>query len=114
MTITFARRTSLRRATPKKYMVGGSGRLYAYADSLESAKKAGEAIAKQEHMRGSWNICFITIPILVADNVLGSSVYRHTGWRMYVPVRGTGMKYKDIVARIKNRHNVRPMVWTKN
>jgi len=114
MTIAFARRAHLRGATPKKYMVGGSGNLYAYAGSLEDAKKAGEAIAKHEHMRGSWNICFITIPILVADNAIGSSVYRHTGWRMYVPVRGTGMKYKDIVARIGKRHNVSPMVWTKN
>ena len=114
MTMTFARSASLRRAIPKKYMVGGSGRLYAYADSLDGAKKAGEAIAKREHMRGSWNICFITIPILVADNAPGSSVYRHTGWRMYVPVRGTGMHYKDIVARIRKRHNVAPMVWTKN
>ena len=113
MTMTFARRSSLRRATPKKYMVGGSGRLYAYADSLEEAKRAGEAIAKREHMRGSWNICFITIPVLVAD-APGSSVYHHTGWRMYVPVRGTGMKYEAIVARIRKRHNVAPTVWTKN
>lgn len=114
MTTIFAHRSSLRRAAPKKYMIGGSGRQYAYADTLEEAKKAGSVIAKHEHMRGSWNVCFITIPILVADNAIGSSVYRHTGWRMYVPVRGTGMQYKDIVDRIRKRHSVAPMVWTKN
>jgi len=114
MTIACAHRSSLHRVTPKKYRVGGNGRLYAYADSLDEAKKAGVAIAKREFLHGSWNICFVTIPILVADNAIGSSVYRHTGWRMYVPVRGTGMKYKDIVARIRKRHNVAPMVWTRD
>ena len=111
MTIVYARRSALHRATPKKYMIGGNGGLYAYADTLEGAKMAGAEIAKHQYMRGSWNISFITIPILVADT---AGVYRHTGWRMYVPVRGTGVHYKDIVERIRKRHNVAPMVWTKN
>lgn len=113
MTITFSHKSRTRYLPRKKYLVGGSGRLYAYAGTLGEAKVAGEAIAKKEFLRGSWNIAFITVPILVAD-APGSTRYLHTGWRMYVPVRGTGAKYRDIVARIKKRHNVAPMVWTRS
>jgi len=97
-----------------KYLVGGQGNIHAYASTLDEAKRVGKAIADREELRGSWNVCFITIPILVADNAPGASVYKHTGWRMYVPVRGTGVHYKDIAERIRKRYNVAPMVWTKN
>ncbi len=113
MTARITRRSKMGTVPRKKYMVGGQGRLHAYADSLEEAKQAGHAIAKRELLRGSWNVSFVTVPILIADEP-GSTVYRHTGWRMYVPVRGTGKWYKDIVARIKERHGVPPMAWTKN
>lgn len=96
----------------KKYLIGGQGTLHAYADTMAEAKQAGKAIADREYLRGKWNIAFITIPILVAD-APKSTRYVHTGWRMYVPVRGTGLRYKDIIERIRKRHNVAPMVWAK-
>lgn len=114
MTAILVRRSRVGSVPRKKYLIGGQGNLHAYADTLAKAKQVGKTIADREHLRGKWNVAFITIPILEADNAIGSSVYRHTGWRMYVPVRGTGMRYNDIVARIRNRHNVDPMVWTKN
>lgn len=113
MTAILIRRSRLGTVSRKKYLVGGQGNLHAYADTLAEAKQVGKAVADREHLHGKWNVAFITIPILVAD-APGSTRYLHTGWRIYVPVRGTGMKYKDIVARIRKRHNVAPMVWTKN
>jgi len=113
MTAILARRSRVGSVPRKKYLISGQGNLHAYADTMTEAKQVGKAIADREYLRGKWNIAFITIPILEAD-APGSSVYRHTGWRIYVPVRGTGIHYKDIVARIRKRHNVAPMVWTKN
>ena len=113
MTITFSHKSRARTLPHKKYSIGGVGRLYAYADTLEEAKRAGKTIADREYLRGKWNVAFITVPILEAD-APGSSRYNHTGWRMYVPVRGSGVRYKDIVKRIRDRHRVSPMVWTKN
>ena len=113
MTIVFGHKKGWHPGLRKKYLIGGTGRLFAYADSLGEAKEAGKAIANRELLHGSWNVCFITVPILVAD-APGSGRYLYTGWRMYVPVRGTGIKYPDIVARIKRNHNTVPMVWTRN
>lgn len=113
MTARIVRRSKMSTVPRKKYMVGGQGPLHGYADTLAEAKTAGEAIAKREFLRGKWNVAFITVPILEAD-APGSTRYVHTGWRMYVPVRGSGVYYKEIVARIRQRHGVSPMVWTKS
>ena len=109
MTISICRKPTDKR---KKYLVGAQKNLHVYADTLAEAKKAGEWLAKKEVWRGSWNVAFLTIPILVAD-ASDSIRYVSTGWRMYVPVRGTGATSRQIIARIRQRHNVAPMVWTK-
>lgn len=108
MTVIFGSKLGIR----KKYMVGGQGRQHAYADTLAEAKLAGEQVAKREAWRGSWNVLFITVPILKAD-APESTRYISTGWRMYVPVRGSGALARHIVSEIKRRHGVAPMVWTQ-
>jgi len=108
MTIIFGSKLGIR----KKYMVGGQGRHHAHADTLAGAKSAGAEIAKRESWHGSWNVLFITVPILKAD-APESTRYIATGWRMYVPVRGSGASAKRIIAEIKRRHGVAPMVWTQ-
>lgn len=113
MTATVCLRSRMHLRERRRYMVGGQGRLHAYADTMIEAKDIGGAIAKRELLRGSWNVAFITVPILEAD-APGSTRYVHTGWRMYVPVRGTGSHHKAIVERIRKHHGVSPLVWTKN
>ena len=110
MTATISRKPDIRRR--KKYQVGGLGTHHAYADTLAEAKELGTAIAKRVVWRGQWNVLFITIPILVAD-APSSARYTHTGWRMYVPVRGSGVRAKTIIDKIRSRHGVAPMVWVK-
>jgi len=39
--------------------------------------------------------------------------YTSTGWRMYAPVRGTGVKADKILSEIKRRTGVAPFRWTK-
>ena len=111
MTIVFS--SSTKRVTPKKYLIGGTGRRFAYADTLTEAKIAGAKIAKAEAWHGSWNVMFISVPILRQD-ALGSTRYEHTGWRMYVPVRGSGKTASHIVSAIRQRHGVAPFVWTRS
>lgn len=114
MTAFIVRRSRLGAAPRRlKYLVGGQGNIHAYADTLQEAKQVGKAIADREVLRGKWNVCFITVPILEAD-APGSTRYTHTGWRIYVPVRGSGVHYKEIVARIRRQHNAAPMTWTKS
>jgi len=97
----------------KKYTVGGySGSRFAKTDTLEEAKKAGEAIARKEAWRGKWNVMFIPVSIIKRD-ATGSHFYTGTGWTMYVPVRGTGVNADKIIATIKARHGVAPFVWTR-
>ena len=110
MSATISRKPDARHR--KKYQVGGLGVRHAYADTLAEAKELGAAIAKRAVWRGQWNVMFITIPILVAD-APGSTRYTHTGWRMYVPVRGSGVKAKAIIDKIRSRHGAAPMVWVK-
>lgn len=95
----------------KRYMVGGSSSWHGYADTLAEAKRLGEALAARVAWRGKWNVMFVTVPILKND-APGSPRYKHTGWKMYVPVRGSGAKADHIVAQIRKRHGVDPMAWT--
>lgn len=98
----------------KKYTVGGGsmGNYHAKTDTLAEAKKAGEVIAKKEMWRGKWNLLFITITITQRD-APGSIFHESTGWKMYVPVRGSGKSADYIIAAIKSRHGVAPMKWTE-
>ncbi len=96
----------------KKYVVGGNPGSAAKTDTLVEAKRAGEVIAKKELWRGKWNLMFISVSIDVQD-APGSIFYKNTGWRMYVPVRGTGIRAEKIIAEIKRRHGVAPMKWTR-
>jgi hypothetical protein len=48
-----------------------------------------------------------------AQDAPGSIFYKNTGWKMYVPVRGSGKSADYIIAAIKSRHGVAPMKWTK-
>jgi len=104
---------STRRDVHKKYTVGGvSGSRFAKTDTLAEAKRAGLAIAKKEAYRGKWNISILSIDIQKQD-APGSIFYRFTGWRMYVPVRGTGKRADAIAAEIKRRYGVAPFQWTR-
>ena len=99
------------REVHKKYTVGG-GHHAAKADTLEEAKKAGEKIAKMEAYRGRWNYSVMSLEISVQRS-LGSIFYSPTGWKMYVPIAGTGRRFSVIEAEIKKRHGVDPMRWTR-
>jgi hypothetical protein len=94
-----------------KYSInaGGVASHYGWAHTLVGAKKVGEKIAKLEAWRGKWNLLFISVNISVG----GPAYYKPTGWRMYVPVRGSGKSADYIVAAIKRRHGVAPLKWTK-
>ncbi len=99
------------RSVHKKYTVNG-GNYFAKTDTLEEAKRAGEVIAKKELWRGKWNLMFLSVDIQKQD-APGSIFYKPTGWRMYVPVRGSGASAAKIIAEIKRRHGVAPMKWTR-
>ena len=97
----------------KKYTVGGySGSRFAKTDTLKEAKRAGLVIAKKEAYRGKWNVMYIPVSISKQD-APDSIFYKPTGWVMYVPVRGSGVRVDRIIAEIKKRHGVKPFVWTR-
>ena len=96
----------------KKYTVStGIGSRAAKADTLAEAKKAGEQVALREGYRGKWNLMYITLDIHVDSG--NHFYYKQTGWKMYVPVRGSGKRQEAIEAEIKRAHGVKPFVWTK-
>ena len=95
----------------KKYSVGGGATRMAKADTLAEAKRAGLVIAKRELWRGKWNLLWVSVEIHTDS---GNHVhYNSTGWKMYVPVRGSGKSADYILAELKRRHGVKPLVWTK-
>ncbi len=95
----------------KKYSVGGySGSRHMFASTLAEAKRKGGRIARKETWRGKWNVTYMPISILIST---GIGFYKPTGWKMYVPVRGTGAHADTIIAEIKRRHGVAPFKWTK-
>lgn len=102
---------STKRDVHKKYTVSG-GNLFAKTDTLAEAKRAGAAIARKEAWRGKWNRSYIVLSISKQD-APGSIFYRPVGWKMYVPVRGSGRRADLILAEIQRRHGVKPFVWTR-
>lgn len=104
---------STKRDVHKKYTVSAvGGSRFAKTDTLAEAKRAGAAIAKKEAWRGKWNVMYLTLSISKQD-APGSIYYKGTGWVMYVPVRGSGMRDERIITEIKRRHGVKPFVWTR-
>lgn len=104
---------STKRDIHKKYTVSGSGGVrFAKTDTLAEAKRAGYQIADKEAWKGKWNLMYITLSI-TRQEAPGSVFYKQTGWKMYVPVRGSGASADKIVAEIKRRHGVKPFVWTR-
>ncbi len=104
---------STKKGAYKKYSVSsGSGSRFAFTDTLEEAKRAGTAIAKKEAWRGKWNLLFLNLGISKQD-APGSMYYRPTGWRMFIPVRGTGKSADYILAELRRREGVAPFKWVK-
>jgi len=104
---------STKKDVHKKYTVSaGGGSRFAKTDTLTEAKQAGAAIARKEAWRGRWNLMWLTLSIDKQDSP-GSIYYRPTGWRMYVPVRGSGVSSDRIVAELKQRHGVDPFKWVR-
>lgn len=95
----------------KTYLVSVSGGRSGYAPTLAEAKKLGAKIARlTERNDTKWNVSYVVVGISKAD---GPGYYRSTGWRMLVPVRGTGARRETIVAAIKRRFGVPPYRWFK-
>ena len=93
----------------QRYSVGGyGGSRHGYAPTLGAAKKVGALIAKKEAWKGKWNVSYIPISIYESD---GPAFYRYTGWTMFVPVRGSGMRWDQIEQSIRQREGAAPFVW---
>lgn len=104
---------STKKGAYKKYSVSaGGGSRFAYTDTLDEAKRAGAAIAKKEAWRGKWNLMWLTLGISKQD-AQGSIFYKPTGWKMFIPVRGTGKSADYILAELKRREGVVPFRWVK-
>ncbi len=105
---------STKRGVHKKYTVSatGGGSRFAKTDTLAEAKRAGATIAKKEAWRGKWNAMYLVLSIS-KQGTPGAIFYIGTGWRMYVPVRGSGASSDRIIAEIKRRHGVAPFKWTR-
>lgn len=98
-------------AKDKTYLVSVPAGRHGYASTLVSAKKLGASIARlTERNDTKWNVAYVTVSILKEN---GIGFYKHTGWKMMVPVRGSGMQRKVTVARIKKRHGVLPFRWSR-
>lgn len=110
MAVLTSRNTNFRNIR-KRYTVGG-GEGDAKTDTLDEAKRVGMELAKLNLRRGRWSLMWVTIRIYKQD-APGSMFYKATGWKIYVPVAGSGRRYDTIVAELKRRHGVAPMVWTR-
>ena len=95
----------------KLYTVSG-GTYAAKADTLAEAKAAGAAIAKREAWRGHFNAMW-TVMTVDKQSAPGSVFYKNTGWKMYIPVRGSGHSAEHILTELKRRHGVKPLVWVR-
>jgi hypothetical protein len=94
-----------------KYSIssGSPGNYWGWAHNLTDAKLVGTRIAKKEMWRGKWNVMWLCVEIHVG----GPAYYKSTGWKMYVPVSGSGKRSTYILDELKRRHGVKPFVWTK-
>jgi hypothetical protein len=77
---------------------------------MAEAKTAGTKRAKSLAWRGKWNVMYIQIGVYkeVSPGYIGRPILK-----MYVPVRGSGVRADRIIDEIKKRHGVKPFVWTK-
>lgn len=96
---------------PRLYSVsvgGGAGR-QGHAPNLAKAKTLGTKLARlTERNDVKWNLSYVAVIIYKQDSP-GS--YKPTGWRMMIPVRGTGARREQTVANIKRRFGVPPYTW---
>ncbi len=98
-------------AKGKTYQVSISAGRHAYADTLAEAKRLGVKLARlTERNDTKWNVSYVTVSILKED---GPGYYKSMGWKMFVPVRGTGARRASTVASIKKRFGVAPYRWLK-
>lgn len=96
-------------ANAREYQVSVSAGRYGYASTLAGAKKLGVTIAHlTERNDTKWNATHVLVSILKQEGV---GYYRHTGWQMAVPVRGSGVRRETTVASIKKRYGVAPYKW---
>jgi len=96
----------------RKYQVVIASGRHGYAPSLASAKKLGMKLGQlTERNDTKWNVSYVNVGILKQEGV--GYYYTATGWRMFVPVRGTGARRATTVAGIKRRFGVSPYKWHK-
>ena len=80
-----------------------------FAPTIAEAKKVGLKIARlTERYDTKWNLSFVTVTISKKES---PGFYKATGWKMLVPVRGTGARREATIASIKRKYGVKPYVW---
>ena len=93
----------------KMYHIWVSAGRSDWAPTLAEAKKVGLRLGKlTERNDTKWNVSYVTVTI---SKKVSSGLYKATGWRMLVPVRGTGARRETTVAGIKRRFGVSPYKW---
>lgn len=93
----------------KAYLIGISAGRGDWAATLAEAKKVGLRLGKlTERNDTKWNLSYVTVTI---SKKVSPGFYKATGWRMLVPVRGTGARRETTVASIRRRFGVAPYKW---